>query len=184
MYVETGLTLQSPPNKSIVENGWIYRVYKFLTHYRTTNFRLFQTERVCRLFQIWQKWHKVILSGRKHCGKRRNCFQKACFPGASKGVIVWEWVNQPNYYDNYPGKKQHFTIIAGKEDGGKQFDIFRKYTKLTFEKSEGHLTLICTEIFDSVNQWSDLEFCAVWSWSMYRVCIDTTMAWVSWHDHR
>ena len=20
-------------------------------------------------------------------------FQKACFPGASKGVIVWEWVN-------------------------------------------------------------------------------------------
>ena len=21
-------------------------------------------------------------------------FQKACFPGASKGVIVWEWVNK------------------------------------------------------------------------------------------
>ena len=21
-----------------------------------------------------------------------KCFQKACFPGASKGVIVWEWV--------------------------------------------------------------------------------------------
>ena len=21
------------------------------------------------------------------------CFQKACFPGASKDVIVWEWVN-------------------------------------------------------------------------------------------
>ena len=21
-----------------------------------------------------------------------RCFQKACFPGASKGVIVWEWV--------------------------------------------------------------------------------------------
>ena len=21
------------------------------------------------------------------------CFQKDCFPGASKGVIVWEWVN-------------------------------------------------------------------------------------------
>ena len=25
-----------------------------------------------------------------------QCFQKACFPGASKGVIVWEWV-KPNY---------------------------------------------------------------------------------------
>ena len=23
---------------------------------------------------------------------RYECFQKACFPGASKGVIVWEWV--------------------------------------------------------------------------------------------
>ena len=23
-----------------------------------------------------------------------QCFQKACFPGASKGVIVWEWVNK------------------------------------------------------------------------------------------
>ena len=23
-----------------------------------------------------------------------KCFQKVCFPGASKGVIVWEWVNK------------------------------------------------------------------------------------------
>ena len=45
-----------------------------LTHYQTTNFRLFQTERVCRRqFQISQKWQKVIQKGRKHCGKRRNC---------------------------------------------------------------------------------------------------------------
>ena len=22
-----------------------------------------------------------------------QCFQKACFPEASKGIIVWEWVN-------------------------------------------------------------------------------------------
>ena len=22
-----------------------------------------------------------------------QCFQKSCFPGVSKGVIVWEWVN-------------------------------------------------------------------------------------------
>ena len=27
-----------------------------------------------------------------------QCFQQACFPGASKSVIVWEWVNSlPNY---------------------------------------------------------------------------------------
>ena len=24
-----------------------------------------------------------------------QCFQKACFPGVSKGVIVWEWVKVP-----------------------------------------------------------------------------------------
>ena len=58
---------------------------------------------MCRWqFQIWQIWQKAIQTGRKHCGKKRNyeqfllfpqCFQKACFPGASKGVIVWEWVN-------------------------------------------------------------------------------------------
>ena len=27
-----------------------------------------------------------------------QCFQKACFPGASKGVIVWEWVKQVYWY--------------------------------------------------------------------------------------
>ena len=27
----------------------------------------------------------------------RQCFQKASFPGASKGVIVWEWVNVGKY---------------------------------------------------------------------------------------
>ena len=26
-----------------------------------------------------------------------QCFQKACFPGASKGVIVWEWVKRDNF---------------------------------------------------------------------------------------
>ena len=26
-----------------------------------------------------------------------QCFQKACFPEASKGVIVWEWVNKARF---------------------------------------------------------------------------------------
>ena len=43
-----------------------------LTHYQTTNFRLFQTERVCRRqFQIWRKWQKVIQMGRKHWEKEK-----------------------------------------------------------------------------------------------------------------
>ena len=52
-----------------------------LTHYKTTNFRLFQTERVCRQqIQIWWKWNKVIRIGRKHCEKRRNCSLRAISP--------------------------------------------------------------------------------------------------------
>ena len=67
-----------------------------LTHYQTTNFRLVQTERVCRQrFQIWRKLQKAIQTGRKHCGKRRNCslwaispfptvFSKGLFPRGVK----------------------------------------------------------------------------------------------------
>ena len=43
------------------------KIVIWLTCYQTTNFRLFQTERVCRRqFQILQKWQKVIQTGRKH----------------------------------------------------------------------------------------------------------------------
>ena len=37
-----------------------------------------------------------------------QCFQKACFPGTSKGVIVWEWVNHydRNYTFNLQNKKK------------------------------------------------------------------------------
>ena len=31
-------------------------------------------------FQIWRKWQKVIQTGRKHCGKRRNCSLRAISP--------------------------------------------------------------------------------------------------------
>ena len=37
------------------------------------------------------------------------CFQKACFPGVSKGVIVWEWVIQP-----FPKQALVFTCLQYK----------------------------------------------------------------------
>ena len=59
----------------------IYLFGTDLTHYQMTNFRLFQTERVCRRqFQIRRKWQQVIKTGRKHCGKRRNCSLRAISP--------------------------------------------------------------------------------------------------------
>ena len=30
-----------------------------------------------------------------------QCFQKACFPGASKGVTVWEWVKTKSNVKHY-----------------------------------------------------------------------------------
>ena len=38
-----------------------------------------------------------------------QCFQKACFPGASKGVIVWEWVKMTLHSNT---KKMYLSILA------------------------------------------------------------------------
>ena len=37
-----------------------------------------------------------------------QCFHKACFPGASKGVIVWEWVKQSGFSLNF--------LLRGQDD--------------------------------------------------------------------
>ena len=76
-----------------------------LTHYQMTNFRLVQIETVCRRqFEFDENIRKFSKWVENTVGKGEiaryeqfllfpQCFQKACFPGASKGVIVWEWVN-------------------------------------------------------------------------------------------
>ena len=52
-----------------------------LTLSQMINFRLFHTKRVCRRqFQVWWKWQNVFQTGRKHCGKRRNCSLWAISP--------------------------------------------------------------------------------------------------------
>ena len=60
---------------------FLHKGKRVLTHYQTTNFRLFQTERVCRRqFEVLRIRKKVIQIGRKHCGKRRNCSLRAISP--------------------------------------------------------------------------------------------------------
>ena len=60
-------------------------------------------------FKFDENDRKLFETGRNTVGKEEiaryeqfllfpQCFQKACFPRASKGVIVWEWVNPlPNH---------------------------------------------------------------------------------------
>ena len=72
---------------------------------QTTNFRLFQTDDNFKFDENGRKSSKRVENtvGKGEIARYEQfllfpqCFQKACFPGASKGVIVWEWVNSfPN----------------------------------------------------------------------------------------
>ena len=75
-----------------------------LTHYQTKSFRLFRIERLCsNNFNFDENGRKLSVQVENTVGKGEiahyeqfllfpQCFQKACFLGASKGVIVWEWV--------------------------------------------------------------------------------------------
>ena len=77
-------------------NWSINRNTSFLTLSHTTNFRLFQTERVCR-WQIWWIWQKVLQMDRQHYGKRRNCSLRRISPFPtvfSKDLLVQTRKNQ------------------------------------------------------------------------------------------
>ena len=78
-----------------------------LTHYQTTNFRLPYSKQkgfADDNFKFDKNGRKLSKQVENTVGKGEiahyeqfhlfpQCFQKACFPGASKGVIVWEYVN-------------------------------------------------------------------------------------------
>ena len=66
---------------------WFFFFFVVLTLFQTTNFRLFQTQGVCtQQFQNWWKWCKIVLKGRKHCGKRRKLLGMSDF-SFSKSVF-------------------------------------------------------------------------------------------------
>ena len=59
---------------------WYWTLWK-LTLSQMTNFRCFQTDRVCSWqFQIYGEWQKDLQTDRKPCRKRRNCLSRAIFP--------------------------------------------------------------------------------------------------------
>ena len=77
----------------------------FLTHYQTTildssklkefaddNFKCDENGRKLSI-RVENTVRKGEVARYEQFLLLQQCFQKACFPGASKGVIVWKWVN-------------------------------------------------------------------------------------------
>ena len=77
-----------------------------LPYYQTTNFRLFQIEEFADdNLKFEENGKQLSKQVENTVGKGKiaryeqfllfpRCFQKACLPGVSKGVIVWEWVTK------------------------------------------------------------------------------------------
>ena len=58
-----------------------------------------------------------------------QCFQKACFPGASKGVIVWEWVKtQSQLYTTLKKKPLENNVGKVENDGNQHFFPFPTFS--------------------------------------------------------
>ena len=101
-----------------------------------------------------------------------QCFQKACFPEASKGVIVWELVNdltQKNF-KHFPRQSLVFATVQNKafenivgteENAGNQhFHIFPQYF-LPCQRQKSSLkehSICCLQM---LSIWSVLKFCCL-----------------------
>ena len=85
--------------------SWLYSALQLLTHSQTTilqssklkefaddNFKLDGNSRKLSK-QVENTVGKGVIAHYEQFLLFPQCFQKACFLGASKGVIVWEWVN-------------------------------------------------------------------------------------------
>ena len=88
----------------------VVRCGKGLTHYQMTNFRQILDPSELKDFaddnfkfdkngrKLSKPVENTVGKGEIACYEQflpfPSCFQKACFPGVSKGVIVWEWVTQ------------------------------------------------------------------------------------------
>ena len=59
------------------------------------------------------QWKKEKLLLRSNFSFSQQCFQKDCFPGASKGVIVWEWVNNIRHNLHVRVEQQQGMIALG-----------------------------------------------------------------------
>ena len=108
------------------ENADLYRDFAYLANildvsnncfkpFQNDEFRLFQTERVCRRqFQIRQKVHQT---GRKHCGKRSNFSLRAISSFSAiffkRPLLQTRCLERVNPVKNQSVKNTGVTFVSG-----------------------------------------------------------------------
>ena len=92
------------PHNTILDWSRLKQIADILTHYRMTNLDSFKLKEFAdNNFKFDKNGRKLSKWVENTVGKGEiahyeqfllfpQCFQKACCPGVSKGVIVWEWV--------------------------------------------------------------------------------------------
>ena len=93
-----------------------------------------------------------------------QCFEKAFFPGASKGVIVWEWVNMQSAFHYTIPTKWHFLMPLGNKP---------------FENTVGKAEIAGNECFLPV--W--ITFChfrQIWNCCLQSLSIRKSLKFVIW----
>ena len=112
-----------------------------------TNFRLFQTERVCRRqFQILRKWQKALQMGSKHWKKEKLLYTSdfSFSHSVLKRLVLQTCKNQALFGKGLKRRslKTLFENIVGKGDAGIQrFLLFPRFF-LTFKDKHCHLNYI------------------------------------------
>ena len=115
-------------------------LWDVLTHYHTTNFRLFQTEEITV--------GKGEIAYNEQFLLFPQCFQKDCFPGLSKGVIVWE--RAMPFFLSQHGSYERGTIAYlpnNKILDLSRFEIYVYASDLTFSQTSPGFYVSAVEVF-------------------------------------
>ena len=92
------------------------------------------------------------------------CFQKACFPGPSKGVIVWEWVNPfPNkpWFLHVCSTKILKTLLVKEKLLVMSNFSFSHSVFETFWRTSRHFHQFWNCLLQTISVWKSLKF-AFW----------------------
>ena len=86
-----------------------------------------------------------------------QCFQKACFPGASVGVIVWEWVKPLPHFDPLKMFSSRKHCKKRKNCLFQAISCFLTVLSIQYGTFHFKCTLKCCLQFVSV--WTSLKYC-------------------------